>query len=71
MFANEFYQDEWQDTEFIRAIINSIKELKEFKEDTKKNLNEFKERNLKRELKENLKRINAWVMAIRTQACDQ
>ena len=62
MFANEFYQDEWQDTEFIRAIINSIKELKEFKEDTKKNLNEFKERNLKRELKENLKRINALVV---------
>ena len=57
--ANRDCLDKAQDTEFIRAIINSIKELKEFKEDTKKNLNEFKERNLKRELKENLKRINA------------
>lgn len=48
VFANEFYQDEHQDTEFKRAIINSIKELKEFKEDTKKHPSEVREKNLRR-----------------------
>lgn len=31
LFPNENYQDEPQDTEFIRKIIKFIKEFKEFK----------------------------------------
>lgn len=40
--ANENYPDEPQDTIFKRKIIRFIKELKEFKEDVKKWLNELK-----------------------------
>lgn len=50
MIANENYLNEPQDTEFKRTIASFIKEFKEFREDTKKQLNEIISG---RELKEN------------------
>lgn len=41
--ANENHSDEPQDTVFKRKTIHFIKELKEFKEDIKKELNGLKE----------------------------
>lgn len=41
--ANENYPDEPQDTVFKRKTTKFIKELKEFKEAIKKQLNELKE----------------------------
>lgn len=42
--AGENYLDESHDIEVKRTIMNVIKKFKEFKEDTKKQLNEIKER---------------------------
>lgn len=47
MLANENYLDELQDTECKRTIINFIKEFKDFKEDTKRQLSGIKENKLK------------------------
>lgn len=47
MFSTKNYFDEPQNTTFKRTIINFIKEFREFKEDTKKHLNEIKENILK------------------------
>lgn len=44
MFANETLLDELQDTELKRRFINFIKEFKEIKKDTKKQLNKIKEK---------------------------
>lgn len=43
IFSSENYPDHSKDTEFKRTITNFIKELTEFRENTKKHLNEFKE----------------------------
>lgn len=48
MFANEIYLEETVDTEFKRTMVNSIKEYKEFKVDTKKQFNQIKELECKR-----------------------
>jgi hypothetical protein len=48
MIANENYLNEPQDTEFKRTIASFIKEFKEFREDTKKQLNEIKTKILRR-----------------------
>lgn len=50
MCADENYLYEPQYTRFKRTFINFVEKFKEFNEDTKKQLNEFKE-------KKNLKRI--------------
>lgn len=47
-FANENYLDELQDTEFTRTIIQVL-DFKKFKTDTKKHLNEIKEKDLREE----------------------
>ena len=46
MLANENYLDELQDTEIKREIKTLHKNFQEFKEDTKKRLNEIKEKGL-------------------------
>lgn len=46
MFASENDLDEPQDKEFKSTITNSIRGVKEFDEDTKKQLKEIKEKEL-------------------------
>lgn len=46
VFANGNYLDKAQCTRFKGTIINFIEEFKEFKEDTKKQLNKIKEEKL-------------------------
>jgi hypothetical protein len=48
MFNNENYLDEPQNTEFERTIINFLKEHKEFKDKTKNQLAEIKNKELKK-----------------------
>ena len=44
MFANDNYLEEPQDTEFKGTIISFIREFKDLREDTKKQVNEIKEK---------------------------
>ena len=48
MFDNENYLDEPQNTKFKRTIINFLKELKEFKDKTKNQLIEIKNKEHKK-----------------------
>lgn len=47
MLANENYLDELQVTKIIKKSANLVKELEEFKEDTKKQLSGIKDKELK------------------------
>lgn len=64
-FSSGNYLDEIQNTEFKKKIINMIKELKKFKEDTSKHLNEwkwvFKNRSRNKLLTEVLEHTNEWL----------